>query len=288
MESKICPNCHTIFSRKPSIMKRYKFCSVNCRKESTHKNRKTECKICKKTFYPVLKNAQFCSQTCMGESYAYLDYSKSMFDEISEFFDGFMLSDGSISKNNPHLEWSVKHKEFDTYLKEVFGVYAPVSSERLVKDARLSDGRYITHRGNTKTHPDIKMQRKRWYPSDIKIVPDDVKITPKSLLMWYLGDGCRNPYSILLCTDSFAKTHVDHLIVKLRTLGLIGKIRYHCRNPRIWFSSSETKKFLKLIGEHSPIGCYKYKFDDSKVCLNRLQRRGHINTAIADIILIEI
>ncbi len=265
MKIKNCPNCRKDFSRKPSELKRCRFCSKTCRLEYTRKSRKTECKSCNKIFYPGKrknrKDPQFCSQACMGESYAFLDYDESMFCEVSDLFDGFMLSDGYVSKKYSHLAWSVKHREFNAYLKEVFSVYLPTSSSRFQKDVRSSNGGYITHRGNTKVHPDLKAQRNRWYPAGIKVVPKDVKITPKSLLMWYLGDGSCRPYSIELCTDNFAKNDVKYLISKLCKIDLLCKMRYHCLKPRIVFNSSESKKFLNFIGNKSPVCCYDYKFN---------------------------
>ncbi len=265
MKTKNCPNCRGNFSRKPSELKRCRFCSKVCRLEYTRKSRITECKSCGKVFYPEKrknrKDPQFCSQACMGSDYATLDYGVSFLGQSIDFIDGFLLGDGHISKHNCHMSWSLKHQEFSEFIENRLSQYLPKSSRRFVKDARFKNGGSLSTKGNTKCHPDFKLQRNRWYPEGKKIIPRDVSLSPESVLIWYLGDGLSNKYSTILCTDSFSENEVEFLIKKMKKLGLLC-YRRNCKNhPRIVISSSGTKLFFDYIGWTSPVKCYDYKFN---------------------------
>ena len=265
METKNCPNCKKNFSRKPSEMKRYTFCSVPCRVEFTRKIRETICKTCGVTFFPIKRRNQkaplYCSQYCMGSDYAVLDYGVSFLDKTSDFIDGFLLGDGHVSTQNCHISWSLKYPEFSTFIEKRLNVYAPKSSRRFAKDARCKNGGYFTTRGNTKCHPDFKKQRTRWYPQGKKIVPKDVLLSPESVLIWYLGDGSVKKYSVTLHTNGFTQECVRFLIKRLSLIGIPSKMILHNQQPEIFISSSGSKLFFDYIGWESPVRCYDYKFD---------------------------
>lgn len=265
MESKNCPNCKKDFSKKPSELKRCKFCSIECRKEFTKKSRRTKCKNCGCEFFPIKrknrKTPLFCSRECMGSSYATLDYKLSFWEHCHDFVDGFLLGDGSISKQNCHLSWALKYQEFVSFIEKELIHYNPRSCRVFLKDARCKEGGFNIIRGNTKCHPDFKRQRLRWYPNGTKIVPKDVSLSRESVLIWYLSDGCVTKYSVRLCTDSFSQKDVLFLIGKLKDIGIAAKMILHCGKPRIYIPSVGCKAFFDYIGWQSPLECYAYKFN---------------------------
>ncbi len=74
--------------------------------------------------------------------------------------------------------------------------------------------------------------RNTWYTKiddkTVKTFPNDLKLTPATLLFWYLGDGClvrrknddnRIP-TIVLATNCFSKEDIDFLIQKLKEINL--------------------------------------------------------------------
>jgi len=197
----------------------------------------------------------------MGESYAVLDYKTSFLGKTTDFIDGFLLGDGHISAKNCHISWSLKYQEFSDYIKANLKLYNPKDSRRFQKDVRCKQGGYHTTRGNTKCHPDFALQRQRWY-KDKKIVPKDVVISPKSLMIWYLGDGTLTDYGLVLCTDNFSESDVDFLIAKLKQIGITSNKRFHAGLPEIAVTSSGRKVFFDYIGWKSPVKCYNYKFPD--------------------------
>lgn len=200
-----------------------------------------------------------------------LNHSKSwLTEEMIENFDGFLLGDGCINyRNRPSLcaSATVKHKEFGEYFAQIFCSYAP-SVKPGISPAHLSSAiGYVKKCRNvrfvTKSHPDFTTQRNRWYPGGIKEVPTDVRITPKSLLLWYLGDGTLyldkgiSPY-VTFYTNSFSQTSIDILRAKLSDLGMS---HWYLPNNTIRLKTPAVKLLFDMIGRESPVECYSYKFN---------------------------
>jgi hypothetical protein len=120
----------------------------------------------------------------------------------------------------------------------------------------------------TLSHPDILEQAIRWYQGKGKKtrIPKDVRITPTSIMLWYLGDGSFNYDQIRHCsllrlaTCSFFPEDIDYILIpKLMLLGIKCK-RLESKND-IQILPESTGTFFTLIGRKSPIQCYDYKFD---------------------------
>ncbi len=273
-----CDYCKKKVKRKPSSILSHVFCSKKCSSKDlirrTHNSRKTICKQCSKTFYPCKrrnrKDQLFCDQKCMGAFNATLDYSVShLSEEVLESIDGFMLGDGHISPDSSHLTWSLKYEHFSEYIAHCFSHYDPTCNLYFVKDKRFKKGGVWSYSGRTKSHPDLAKQRARWYCNKKKAIPEDVAISPKSVLLWYLGDGCLNGVNVIFSTDSFNKTELEILLSKLKQIGVVAKIQN--KRNRIIIQLSYIRSFFDYIGWHSPIRCYDYKFDmpsEIKHCLS--------------------
>jgi hypothetical protein len=163
--------------------------------------------------------------------------------EVLEIIEGNLLGDGSLTlqKNTskPHLvprsavyshatkslaqiEW-LKKLLVDNGLPVRDYVHLKKAHQEIYKNgpnagtiANYSD-RYDF---KSVSQPSIKILREKWYKPH-KIVPTDLKLTPLTLLHWYLGDGtlCRNKkpvsYSVKLYTYSFTYDEVFYLKKRL-------------------------------------------------------------------------
>lgn len=199
-----------------------------------------------------------------------LDWNKTLLNEsMIEAIDGFILGDGGIGLNAKEtvgrLKCGVEHNEFCTYMMSFFYPYQATWKKQ--NDASMSQG--FRWDGITSFHPDLLQQYLRWYPfveskgRRDKQPPDDVRITPLSIVIWYLGDGTliddekNNTFMMRLSTDSFLPEKVEFLASKLREKG----IACHRNNDnRILIETRGQGPFLEYIGGKSPIGCYDYKF----------------------------
>lgn len=210
----------------------------------------------------------------------YLDYNKTYITEsMVEYIDGFLLGDGNIGFNrkNPKCKLArfrcgVEYEDFCMYLMEPFKILG--TKIKKVYSNKLNQG--FIFDGCTQSHPDIYKQYLRWYPEvevnvkyRIKQPPDDVKITPQSVLFWYLGDGStvvkKGSIMTRLSTDGFTEEKNEMLVEKLKNKGI--KCHRSLEN-RILIESRGIPAFFDFIGRDSPISCYNYKFDRIKEIAN--------------------
>jgi len=195
-----------------------------------------------------------------------LNYGLSFLTEnVIEAIDGFLLGDEGIndSTNSGHVarfQCGVQYKEFAQYMMSFFNPYSPSVTPYI--NSSMSSG--ICYNGRTCSHPDIYSQYFRWYVNDYdkKQPPDDVRITPLSVMIWYLGDGSlvktKSSITIRLSTDGFDKEKNEMLVEKLKYCGIKSKVN---SDNRIRINNNSISDFFNFIGRSSPIGCYQYKFD---------------------------
>lgn len=199
-----------------------------------------------------------------------LDWSKTLIDEpLIEAIDGFLLGDGGIRQNTHEtagkLRCGVEYLEFCAYQMSMFSVYQGIWTK--VNDPSMNQG--FRWDGRTTFHPDLYQQYLRWYPfveskgKRDKQPPDDVRLTPTSVMLWYLGDGSliidekANTVMLRISTDSFLPERVEFLADKLCDKG----IACHRNNDnRIMVDAKGIPAFFNFIGSESPIKCYDYKF----------------------------
>jgi len=204
-----------------------------------------------------------------------LNIDESYLDEKTiEWIDGFLLGDGSIgykkiTHKSARFSFGSSEKQWTNYAMSGLKKYNPREASSNGWKFRPEKPSRPLFSSATKMHPDISLQAKRWYPNGKKIVPLDVRITPTSILLWYLGDGSiggcnRNKMSIStnlhLATCGFTpEENNDILIPKLGQLGI--RARYGRVKNDIIVCSDSIKPFFDTIGLKSPISCYNYKFE---------------------------
>lgn len=194
-----------------------------------------------------------------------------MTEEILEWLDGFLLGDGGINFNNrenlmgSRLHIGSTEKEWAKYAMTKFDVYNATEP----KEGGTIDEKH-PHKmwsSRTLTHPDIIQQAKRWYSgvNQSKKVPLDVRITPTSILLWYLGDGSvtygidSNTYIVRFATCAFSIDDIEKILMpKLQALG-IECLREQSKND-IRIRSHSVGRFFDIIGHKSPIACYDHRF----------------------------
>ncbi len=197
-----------------------------------------------------------------------LDYNISYLSEpMIEAIDGFLLGDGNLNKSTgqtqtSRLQCHLEHEEFCDFMMRPFDAYA--ASVNQYKSAAMKSG--ACWHGRTKFHPDLYGQYQRWYPTlddePFKTPPQDVRITPISVMLWFLGDGSTvqsgDSISVRLSTDYFPDSSVEMLVEKLKVVGIL----CHRNNDnRIYIEARGIPAFFDFIGKKSPVKCYDYKFE---------------------------
>ncbi len=107
-----------------------------------------------------------------------------------EAFDGLMLGDASIPKAHaPYFTFAQAGIIREPFVLLVKGMLEEAGFIcKLNQVTRASDGCFVSTIW-TPVSDFWRKQRIRFYPSGVKIIPADIRITPKSMLMLYLCDG---------------------------------------------------------------------------------------------------
>jgi transposase len=171
-------------------------------------------------------------------------------EEQIEILNGLLLSDFHIEKGafQARLSFGFKYKEFSEYCIKKLNCF---QWSELKQDKKTG-----AWHAKTAFYKDLFILKTLWYNKK-KRVPKDLKITPLTLLFWYLGDGQKVDYGALLCSESFCRKDNIRLSRQLDQLQIKNKVT---PNNRIRICGKEG--FLALmntIGE-CPIKCYTYKF----------------------------
>jgi hypothetical protein len=177
-----------------------------------------------------------------------------------EFLTGLLLGDGciqygSIRAKNPRLVVNRKLDDIDYLVwqfeifKDFYKTNGPTKSD--IYDKRTNK---IYHHAilQSKSSSIFKLYREKWYsePNKIKIIPKDLILTPLTLLIWFLDDGCvvnssKNGLIFQLSTDGFLKEDVEFLAILLSSF--INERVNICRNKEKFFLRGYTPSTLSLI-----------------------------------------
>ena len=174
---------------------------------------------------------------------------------------GSLLGDGHIAKfyspqgesnfskqqiNLDHIEWV--HKELFPYsLPQVYRVKPPSPATSLNSNyfpfKEVEPG-VIAYQTRTTTHEVFTELRNKWYPNNIKIVPDDLQLNAEILAIWFVDDGCNCPQvrQARLATQGFTFSEVERLQQLLSGMGI------HCSVRKDKYPSGY-KPFLSFDGD---------------------------------------
>lgn len=140
-----------------------------------------------------------------------------------EVFVGHMLGDGCLYRDKPtHTPYlSLSRTRGDrVYLEWTAGIFQNFAQHAIIDDGSLDErtGKaYLRSKFSTRRAPVFNPQYERWYPGDVKIVPEDIVLTPLILAIWFLDDGSiethRYPWTlkIKLATHGFSHSGVLRL-----------------------------------------------------------------------------
>lgn len=151
---------------------------------------------------------------------------RNLSDEFMQSFEGFMLGDGYLSNRNKskHSAQFIMTNKYPSYIYYVSEMLLKEDVSHIVK-LRDRQGNFpgskaasSTYTKFYKTFTDLES---RWYETrddgtHFKIVPRDLKLTPISLLQWYIGDGYLVnlkgvPVRVQFCTDRYTDDEIVFL-----------------------------------------------------------------------------
>ncbi len=193
--------------------------------------------------------------------------SDNITTERHDIIEGLLLSDAWMGKYASHRHpllyfcQSSQHADYVQHVADLLDVSDRVKS-RSRFDKRTYKYYHVTE-FRTRNLSLFDEYHKRWYRNKIKIIPQDLIITPTVLLHAFLGDGNhswqRLKYrQMSLCFDSFERQSVYNTVVsQLEKLGI--ECTRGRKDSRIGIRSKSCQRLLDYIG-NCPIESYRYKW----------------------------
>ncbi len=204
-----------------------------------------------------------------------------------EVFDGVMLADAGLGLHRREARFCITLckgnkpalNRYLYYIKEaLLAIGITVSSRSPNVFRGISKGReYEYCRLQSRISPLLTIQYHRWYRNHVKIVPDDIRITPISIAHWFMGDGSSlrdKRYrgaciDVSLSTYSFCAEDIKTLEKKLDGLGLSTGRRHYANIDTgdgivITLHQASVNKFMDLISSYmmEPY-LYKLKYKEN-------------------------
>jgi len=227
-----------------------------------------------------------------------LKFNKKSLDIII----GGLLGDGYLIYNNNGNASYGKTSIYKEYLefegKQLFGTKCNERISLFKDNGEATFNRYTSGIKSTKTYKTKKSYKlsslrykefllmyKKWYKQvegkNIKIIPDDLDVNKKVLLMWFMDDGysyivkkkkSKAQLRIYFSTEGFQYDELKKLSEKVeQQFGLHLYPRFHQRHGKHYGSGYElelslkdVELFYKIIGP-CPIKCFEYKWKLDKI-----------------------
>ncbi len=175
---------------------------------------------------------------------------------------GSLLGDGYLriipGRKNAFLEvnHSFSQKE---YVDWKYSILKDITVSAPKK--RIIDERRIAYRFYTKQHPEITQLYKMFYENGVKIIPENLQITPLSLVVWFMDDGskCRTS-DVYLNTQQFGHNDQMRLLDILKEFNLEARLNKDKIYTRIRFIKSSLSEFRRLVAPHI-VSSMKYKIE---------------------------
>lgn len=116
---------------------------------------------------------------------------------------------------------------------------------------RKGNGKRVAYRFNTRQHPELTKFHELFYVNKKKHIPDNIKLDPPMLAVWYMDDGskCRES-DVYLNTQQFNLEDQKKCIKMLSGLGIKSSINKDKIYKRIRIIKNSIPTFFKIITPH--------------------------------------
>lgn len=206
-------------------------------------------------------------------------------EEEKQIINGLLLSDACLTKGN-YLSINTSSNDFINYIYNSLPKYIWTNTGIRIKNIydKRSNKTFIMYRLQTHTNLYFKELRNKWYLNNKKVIPNDILITNKTLLFWYLGDGCvlqnhikKRTYSIKLCTNSFNDIDVKNILIPQLNKYTARLMYVEKNNPVIIIPRYKCDEFLLDIG-NCPFNDYLHKWKLYSYKNKNIELYGEVKT----------
>lgn len=191
-----------------------------------------------------------------------------MFNQIQiDLLNGAMLGDGYIGVSgnrsiNARFSYSSNKKDHVDYVFEYFKEYCLSGVKYRECFDKRTNKIYTKYTFMTKQLPQFTEIYEKWYINKTKIIPNNLILTQKTVLLWYIGDGSlnKNNGEIILATNCFNLKQLETIIIPQMNLFDVNITFGKNRQPLIRIPRKNVKQFLEYIGP-CPFESYQYKWN---------------------------
>lgn len=179
---------------------------------------------------------------------------------------GSLLGDGTLRRQGNRLNalfevnHAYKHQAYVDWKWQNFQNYI-LSSPK----SRKGRGVRIAYRFTTRSLPIFTAYHSWFYVNGIKRIPNNLRLDPLSLAVWFMDDGTKIRSALYLNTQQF--TLPEQMFLQkllLDKFGLQSALNRDKHYFRIRFSTESSKSLQKLV-EPYVIECMKYKLTNDPV-----------------------
>ncbi|MDO8498786.1 MAG: LAGLIDADG endonuclease [bacterium] len=181
----------------------------------------------------------------------------SLTEEQKSILVGCLLGDGTMrKKKNAHLE--INHCYAQKVLVDwIFSKYKDLVITK-PKWRKGNDNREA-YRFTTRSLPIFTPFYDQFFPKGKKIIPNKLKLSPLTLAVWFMDDGCKSRSSIYLNTQQFNLDEQIQLIDILQNqFGIEATLNKDKIYYRIRIRTQSIKIFIKLV-EQFVLKEFRYK-----------------------------
>lgn len=166
-------------------------------------------------------------------------------DRQIQILIGCLLGDAYLTKlGKIQIEQSDKQKDYiDWKYQELASISYGFPKEVVRFDKK--DSR-VTKSFRFWTRQYFRSLRDKFYQGKQKIFPEDLSnlITPLTIAVWYMDDGCYSKGQCIFSTESFDETGREALIEKLKFFGIDGNLK---NSGKLRIRSHSLPKFFELV-----------------------------------------
>src|SRR3989338_3193445 len=185
-----------------------------------------------------------------------MDNTEGSLTEVQkEILIGVLLGDGTMRKKTHALleiNHSFKQKALVDWLYDKFHRIVLTPPKQ-----RKGNGKRIAYRFTTRSLPVLTEFYNRFFHKNKKVIPNDLKLTPLTLAIWYMDDGSRCDEDIYLNTQQFTQTEQLFLSEILNAkFGFRSSLNKDKKYFRIRIFKESVPRFMNTI--------YPYIIDDMK------------------------
>lgn len=162
---------------------------------------------------------------------------------------GCLLGDGTMRcKANALLEVNHAFAQRD-YVDWKF--HQLIDLCRTAPKARKGNGGRIAYRFTTLSLPQLTSLYRAFYQGRRKVIPGLLTLTPLTLAVWFMDDGCRSHRALYLNTQQFDLDSQARLVEMLRKQwGVVSTLNRDKQYSRIRVAVGSVGRFREVIGPH--------------------------------------